>query len=147
MTYLLIIICALALITLTTIFRVKASANVPQSQSPTPRTPTLNMPQSADKATEFRGKLLILGANCCMAAHALSQITFSLQDQVRLPLAACDKTTCLCDIKLIHNRRTGERRVREDRRTEIRFAPGHPDRRQQLGRRKEDIIWSGGYAG
>ncbi|MBN1006510.1 hypothetical protein [Amphritea pacifica] len=142
MAYSLIIICALALITLTILYRVKASANAPQS-----RPTALNMPQKAEKTTAFRGKLLIPEADCCMAAHALSKITFSLQDQVRLPLAACDKTTCLCDIKLIHNRRTGERRVREDRRTEIRFAPGHPDRRQQQGRRKEDIIWSGGYAG
>ena len=44
------------------------------------------------------------------------------------------------------NRRSGEdRRKRPDRREEVRFEPGKPDRRKNKGRRKEDgDPWSKG---
>ncbi len=103
--------------------------------------------QSPRKTATFRGVRLIPGQGCCQAAQSLSDLTFSNRDNIRLPLPGCVNNVCLCDTVSIRNRRTAERRKVFDRREELRFTPNNPDRRQNKGRRKEDLTWSGGYAG
>ncbi len=79
-----------------------------------------------------------IGHPGCAAAQALQDRQYSFDEAPELPVPGCDSAHCTCQFLGLRERRTHPRRTHEDRRSEIRFDPDHPERRSPKGRRRSD---------
>jgi hypothetical protein len=73
----------------------------------------------------------------CPDARARTGQLLESADGMRLPLPNCKQARCDCFYKLLPNQRTDNRRLSEERRTDVRYELEKPERRKQ-GRRKTD---------
>jgi len=71
----------------------------------------------------------------CEAAHALVGRKFTREEAPKLPVAGCKATTCTCHYRYLPEQRNYHRRTHSDRRANIRFNKGTPDRRSRKNRR------------
>ena len=82
------------------------------------------------------------GDPCCDAAKEMLSKWYDESDLPSLPLPKCNMMTrCQCIYRHMDDRRKRERRVAEDRRGDIRFEPGHDDRRSGDDRRAGYGTW------
>ena len=84
-----------------------------------------------------------LGQSGCAESDKLMGRRFTFDEAPKLPLHDCNRTSCNCHFKGLRERRLQPRRIRSDRRDEVRFDKTHPDRRRNAGRRRGDDMWVG----
>ena len=79
-----------------------------------------------------------MGQPGCEAAQALLGKQYTFEEAPQLPLSGCSSAMCTCQFKGLKNRRTVHRRKLAERRVEVRFEKGKPDRRSHKNRRRSD---------
>jgi hypothetical protein len=78
----------------------------------------------------------------CPRARELMGRSFTAGTAPNLPLPGCDAAECHCSYLPARDRRSGgERHSGQDRRGQIRFAPGDAERRSGTDRRRKPSAW------
>jgi hypothetical protein len=89
-------------------------------------------------SNRYRG-ITIRNGNC-PTVHDFTGNFYRFEDAPVLPVEGCKKLRCTCVYAGVNNRRSSERRSKDDHRTSIRFETERSDRRQQQDRRKDNNI-------
>ena len=76
----------------------------------------------------------------CPAVRRFTGSFYNFEDAPDLPVEGCKALRCTCVYAGLNTRRYQERRNGNDPRSEVRFDPDNPDRRQQRERRKSSRI-------
>ena len=96
------------------------------------------VPQSAQDAEfvdKFRGGMLFPQPSPCDAVVLLRGKTFPEGRIPPIPVPGCDRETCQCQVHTVVGRRRSPRRIRTDRREDVRMSD---DRRSGDDRRDQD---------
>jgi hypothetical protein len=93
-------------------------------------------PEPVDK---FRGAALFPQKGACEAIMKLRGKTFPEGRIPKIPVPGCDREKCDCQLHEIVGRRRGPRRVKQDRRGDVRFKE---DRRKGKDRREGADTWT-----
>lgn len=118
---------------------VPAAPKAPESSrpgSPAQRASPAPQPsQEADFVDKFRGGMLFPQPSPCEAVVLLRGKTFPEGRIPPIPVPGCDRETCQCQVHTVVGRRRSPRRVRIDRREDVRVSD---DRRSGDDRRDAD---------
>ena len=76
----------------------------------------------------------------CPAVQQLTGNLYRFEEAPELPVEGCKKLRCTCVYTGINNRRSRERRGRDELRTSVRFDVEPSNRRQKQDRRKNNNI-------
>lgn len=77
----------------------------------------------------------------CTEAIKLAEKHFLIDAAPTLPLPGCPANLCSCTYGGLPEHREQARRLKGERRNEVRFDPEHPDRRSNKDRRKNVDTW------
>ena len=119
-----------------------AAPKAPESSRPgspasrTPSAPPVPQPaQDAEFIDKFRGGMVFPQPSPCDAVVLLRGKTFPEERIPSIPVPGCDRETCQCQVHTVVGRRRSPRRVRIDRREDVRVSD---DRRSGDDRRDVD---------
>ena len=113
-----------------------ASSRPGSPASRTPAAPSVPPPApDADFVDKFRGGMLFPQPSPCEAIGLLRGKTFPDGNIPSIPVPGCDRETCQCQMHTVVGRRRSPRRVRIDRREDVRVSD---DRRSGDDRRDQD---------
>jgi hypothetical protein len=140
LTVLLITAVAIGVIVLSQRGRAGSRARSAANRAPADKSDTTGSLTRLREKGHFWG--VELGQSGCAASDKLLGSRFTFDEAPVLPLDGCSRNTCSCHFKGLLDRRTQPRRMKSDRRDEVRFDKTHPDRRRNAGRRRGDM-WVG----
>ena len=95
------------------------------------------------KTDKFTGSMIVPQKDCCAAVLKLRGRTFPPGHVHQVPVPGCEHKTCECKINEIRGRRNRPRRMKTDRRDDVRFKD---DRRKGKDRRQGVDAWNRGNA-
>lgn len=88
------------------------------------------------------GTITFNPARACDAVREIAKRWYKTEDIPKLPLKDCSYGgICECKYRFRDDPRQGDRRLARDRREDLRFEPGHDDRRKGCGRRAGESAW------
>lgn len=94
---------------------------------------------SSEGPDVFHGAMLFPQKDACEAIVKLRGRTYADARTPKIPVPGCDRERCDCQLQPVVRRRRGPRRVKTDRRNDVRFKD---DRRQDHDRRGGADAWS-----
>ena len=96
-----------------------------------------------DLKDKFAGVVFLPQADACAQAKKIRGQTFAPDRVMQIPLPGCDRERCECKLNQVKGRRRSPRRVKADRREDVRFKE---DRRKGKDRREGADAWNRGNA-
>jgi hypothetical protein len=99
-------------------------------------------PKGEEKVIDkFKGLMLVPQKGACEAAIRMRSKTLPDGFVQQIPVPGCDRGSCECKLSEVRGRRGGPRRVKADRRDDVRFKE---DRRKGRDRRQGVDAWNRG---